>query len=884
MLGRASTRGGPKRDSVELLEVVTPRTNAATLGAAEHLFAAVAGTSGLSFEMAGDAHVRRLFVRAADTALRARLAAQLGAAYPQAHARRIDANGDPAELRTDEQVACCALRLAEAEYLPLRVPSDVDIAADRSAQADPLLGVLAALGELPAGWRALAQLVLRPAAADWARPHLRRSLEHALAPEREQAFGRASGWGGVVAAFLLLGAVLAGPRLLAVYRAGGWSSLLLPACIGGLALFALGFVWRRLGSRQLYDVALVQEKLNRPAARTELRLLVFAPKAADAASVANRLEQLAAAYRAYDLERGNRLVARRLGVPGDPRALCAPVPLGPARSLATLGTRELAALWHPVQAADDVSLVERTAARRFLPLPHTVAAGARLGVAEDGRGHQVAAHLAPALLRRHALLVAKTRKGKSGLLRALWRQLAASTDTPRPTVVLIDPHSDLAHAALGLVPSDRHQDVVHLDVACSDRPFGLNFLDVGLGWSRDRMVDNALRVFSKEFDNFWGPRMEIVFRFALLLLVETNRAVVAADPTGGRDRQWTILEVPRVLEEPAFRQALLAETHDRQVLDWWRTFYGALDRHFLQEIINPVQTKTYKFAANEMARAIVGQSRSTIDPWAWIRDGSLVVVDVAKEQVGADIAALLGGTLANLVALAIGRQASLPVEARRHVALLVDEFHALPAADYAALLAELGKYGASLTLATQTLGALVRSGGDQELLHAVFGNVDHLFAFNCAAADARVLAPELGVPLDAADLIELGDYQCYARLSYQGERLPAFHLRLDPPPAGDRVVHDLLAASSALRYGRDARHVAADREVLLERLAQLGRPRSAQATGQALDDPGKGALPQRRPARSRGNRGRQTDRTREKQMPATAVSDGSDDRESRTEA
>jgi hypothetical protein len=411
--------------------------------------------------MAGDAHSRRLYVRAADSAQRARLAAQLGAAYPQAHARQVDATGDPAELRTDEQVACCALGLAEAEYLPLRVPRDVDIAADRSAQADPVLGVLVALGELPVGWRALAQLVLWPAAVDWARPHLRRSLEHALAPEREQASGRgrSSGWGGVAAAFVLLGAVLAGPRLLAVYRAGSWSSLLLPAALGGLALFTLGFLWRHLGRRQLYDVALVQEKLNRPAARAELRLLVFAPKAADAASVAERLEQLAATYRAYDLERGNRLVARRLGVPGDPRTLCAPLPLGPARSLATLGTRELVALWRPVQAGDDVSMVERTAARRFLPLPHTVTAGARLGVADDGRGHLVAAHLAPALVRRHSLLVAKTRRGKSGLLRALWRQLAASVDSPRPAVVLIGPHSDLARAALGLVPPDRHQDV-----------------------------------------------------------------------------------------------------------------------------------------------------------------------------------------------------------------------------------------------------------------------------------------------------------------------------------------------------------------------------------------------------------------------------------------
>jgi hypothetical protein len=29
-------------------------------------------------------------------------------------------------------------------------------------------------------------------------------------------------------------------------------------------------------------------------------------------------------------------------------------------------------------------------------------------------------------------------------------------------------------------------------------------LDVGLGWSRDQLVEDALRVFKHEFDNFWG--------------------------------------------------------------------------------------------------------------------------------------------------------------------------------------------------------------------------------------------------------------------------------------------------------------------------------------------------------------------------------------------
>jgi hypothetical protein len=84
----------------------------------------------------------------------------------------------------------------------------------------------------------------------------------------------------------------------------------------------------------------------------------------------------------------------------------------------------------------------------------------------------------------------------------------------RPALVLVDPHRDLARAALGLVPPQREQQIVYLDAADQERPFGLNLLDTGLGWSRDKAVSNTLTIFRREFDRFWGPRMEDAFRFA----------------------------------------------------------------------------------------------------------------------------------------------------------------------------------------------------------------------------------------------------------------------------------------------------------------------------------------------------------------------------------
>jgi hypothetical protein len=39
----------------------------------------------------------------------------------------------------------------------------------------------------------------------------------------------------------------------------------------------------------------------------------------------------------------------------------------------------------------------------------------------------------------------------------------------------------------------------------------------------DQATANALRIFRREFDGFWGPCMEDAFRFAVLALFEANQ-------------------------------------------------------------------------------------------------------------------------------------------------------------------------------------------------------------------------------------------------------------------------------------------------------------------------------------------------------------------------
>ena len=250
----------------------------------------------------------------------------------------------------------------------------------------------------------------------------------------------------------------------------------------------------------------------------------------------------------------------------------------------------------------------------------------------------------------------------------------------------------------------------------------------------------------------------------------------------------------------------------------------------------------HRYAGSRAARSIVGQPRSTIDPSGWLSTGAIVVVNTAKGTIGEDTAALIGGTLVNLVGLLMGEQAELPESRRRPVTLIVDEFHTMPGADYEAILSELAKYGASLVLATQSLARLETLDRDQgrALRATVFANLDGLFAFHTSAEDACYLVRELGGEVDERDLIELGEHQCYARLSAGGERLPAFSLALDRPPVSDLGLRDALAELSAARYGprlapsrttSDRPWQGSKRAVQRPRSRSRGAEREASATG-----------------------------------------------------
>ncbi len=476
---------------------------------------------------------------------------------------------------------------------------------------------------------------------------------------------------------------------------------------------------------------------------------------------------------------------------------------GVTHSLHYLSVADVAVLWHLPQGEDlpDLGQVARTRARTRLAPTAVTHEGYPLGTSTHA-GRTVPVRFPYSALTRNLIAIAKSGKGKSTLLLALAQATLADTTSG---LFLLDPHGDLVDALAGLIPAERRDQVILVDLADTERPIGINPLDVTVYPDRDVVVSQLISIFSAIWEKTWGSRMEAAFEMALKTLYEVNRSIVAADAQQGPDNQHTLLDVGPVLSVQPFRRSLMQQVTDPLVRAFWSEHYELKTVREKQEMISPVLTKMNKFAASLVARRIVGQPRTTVNFAHAVRAGQIILIRTAKGTVGEDVAAIVGASLIGLVGATMLAQASLPPDQRQRLRIIVDEFQTLPGVPWGTFLSELRKYQASFALATQALAHLDKI--DPALRPTVFANIDQIVAFALSAEDGRILERELDGVVDTTDLINLDDFVAYAKLNVAGQRLPLFSLRLLPPAIPDPTVAAQIRASCRARYGVAAAQV-----------------------------------------------------------------------------
>jgi energy-coupling factor transporter ATP-binding protein EcfA2 len=253
----------------------------------------------LALEIAGTPASKQFLLRATTAEAMQHATSQIRARYPQATITPLSGADDPFHLEPGEAVSGIELR-GTAPDLPLRTLEDRELVQPGK---DPVLGLLAALENLPPDTRAIAQLALAPAKANWSRAYTRRGIEHALEPERQQKMANLRSGGGPSTSMVIL--AVAGVLIMLLFQVlhvqVGWilgdlldllhgdvraipsdqfHALIISGGIlllGGASLFILIDQLRYRFKKPPYDQRLVAQKIQGAAYHVRLRVYVIGP-------------------------------------------------------------------------------------------------------------------------------------------------------------------------------------------------------------------------------------------------------------------------------------------------------------------------------------------------------------------------------------------------------------------------------------------------------------------------------------------------------------------------------------------------------------------------------------------------------------------------------
>lgn len=371
--------------------------------------------------------------------------------------------------------------------------------------------------------------------------------------------------------------------------------------------------------------------------------------------------------------------------------------------------------------------------------------------------------------RRHFHVIGPTGVGKSTmLLRMIWQYL---DQFPEAAVWLQEPHQDLTHKVIKRVPLWREKDIIWLDVMDPERVIGINPLDVPPEADVGAVVADVLGVIRKVMGASWetAVQMQEILNNAL-------QAVLIGQP------RPTFVHLFKLLSNADYRYDLTYNLKDPIAAPYWESLEMKKERE-LDQMFSVPRRRINAFLSNPIVRRIVAQPTSTLDFRQAIDSGKVILVQL-DGRMGGENRTFVGALMMYKLFGAVMSRMDISEEQRRQVAICVDEFQTFVAqsgAEFADILEQARKMGASLTLAHQHLGQLTQGGGD--LISSVANNTGTKIVFRAEAADAPQFLKWLPELKSIEDLTTLANYRCYVRPMVNGSPQPVctLYTYADPP-------------------------------------------------------------------------------------------------------
>ncbi|MEX2551529.1 MAG: type IV secretion system DNA-binding domain-containing protein [Actinomycetota bacterium] len=517
------------------------------------------------------------------------------------------------------------------------------------------------------------------------------------------------------------------------------------------------------------DVRMVIEKASSPMFECLIRLSASSPRKEQARG---RMHALAGSFAVFEGRNGFR--RRRAG--------------HQSKSLEThrlskgylLSIPELAEI-ATLQPAGAVPGLELAGAKAVAPSAKLPSTGKVLGRADHPslRGREVAISVQDA--RHHLHVIGETGTGKSTLI----AQMVLQDAKREVAAVVIDPKGDLVESIIERLPEGVEERTCLIDPDDPDFAVGLDLLG---GGGDDLVVEQAVGVFRRIFEPWWGPRTDDIMRACCLTL----RHIPGA----------TVTEIPLLLTNTDWRREInFRLRHVVGLSDFW-TWYDKLPERLRNEQIAGLLNKLRAVLLRGPSRVIIGQSKPKRSFESLLDQGGLVLVRIPKGTLGDETSRLLGGFVVARVWQSCMKRIGLPDHMRPDTTLYVDEMHnymALPRS-FEDLLAEARGYHLSLVLAHQHMGQLPR-----DMKEALGANARTKITFAVSPEDAHVLERHFAPEISAHDLSHLAAFQAACRPSIQGGHGRAFTFNTLPLAGGseDRATEVRRRSAELFAVARD---------------------------------------------------------------------------------
>jgi len=329
------------------------------------------------------------------------------------------------------------------------------------------------------------------------------------------------------------------------------------------------------------------------------------------------------------------------------------------------------------------------------------------------------------------------------------------------------------------------KDVVYLEPFDTERPFALNVLQIHNKQHKDLISSGIVSIFSKLYKDSWGPRLEYILRNTILTLLDVPGA--------------TLPDVLSLLSHEDYRKKVVSQLQDPVLKGFWEKEFEKMPDRLRAEAISPIQNKVGQFVTSRMIRNIVGRAESTINLEEIMNGKKILLLNLSQGKLGEDNAALLGAMIITQIQLAAMNRAFIKEDDRKDFFLYVDEFQNFATTSFIKILSEARKYRLSLTLTNQYIEQL-----EEDIEHAIFGNIGTLMSFVVGARDAHLLSLEYGEMYTENDLVALGKYEVVMKLSIENMTSLPFPATTLPLPAMKNNNREAIIRLSKEKYGYKA--------------------------------------------------------------------------------